>query len=648
MRFRPQHAFLTVFAAVILISAPSRSVPESKVLIDTPPVAITGIGFTLAFSHVEGEPIPYSLTVWKGQERVFSRSGRLPDEIRDVVLPEGGVHRIVVETEGATVEAEIRAIPGFLSVLPPVMAIAMALVFRQVVIALFVGVWLGALLVNDFHPVRSFFYVVDHYVVDSLAGDSGSDHVSIAIFTLLLGGMVGVFSSIGGTQGIVNQISRIATNDRRGQIATWLMGIAIFFDDYTNTLIVGNTMRPITDKLKISREKLSFIVDATAAPITAVAVITSWIGFQISLVKDAFTAAGIDRNPFTTFVSSIQYSFYPILTLLLAFLVATLQRDFGPMLKAEMRSRRTGRLLSEKAVPLSNLETEIAVGPRAIPRWYNAAIPVAVVVFGTLAGLVITGRSALLAAGVTEFSLMDAFRESSSFVALLWSSLAGCTVAILLGVGQRLATLTESLQAWIAGVRSMLLAIVILVLAWCIGSVCTDIHTPAYLVAKLSGLITPGLLPAIVFLVAAAISFSTGTSWGTMTILTPITIPLVYRISELASLAPSGHEAVLLSSIAAILSGSVFGDHCSPISDTTIMSSMASAADHIDHVRTQLPYAALAGIVAVLLGYLPAGFGFPSAASLILGAAVVLGVLLLLGKHPSPGETTTEDPRAGE
>lgn len=634
MRVPFRNVLLFVLILLITGAAPSPAAPAPVVSVDSPRIAVSGIGFDLALTPGEGGAKPYSLVISKGGETVFNRSGNLPDEITGIVLGRSGAYRVTVEAGGAVAEKPLRVIPGILTVLPPVMAIAMALIFRQVVIALFVGVWLGAFFVNDFHPIRSFFYVVDHYVVDSLAGESGSDHVSIAIFTLLLGGMVGVFSSIGGTQGIVKQISRIATDERRGQLATWLMGIAIFFDDYTNTLIVGNTMRPITDKLRISREKLSFIVDATAAPVTAVAVITSWIGFEISLVKDAFTAAGIDRNPFTAFVASIQYSFYPLLTLLFGLLVAALQRDFGPMLTAERRSRATGRLLSEKAVPLSNLEAEIPVSPAMKPRWYNAAIPIAVVVLGTLVGLVLTGRSALREAGVTEYSLMDTFRESQSFVALLWSSLSGCAVAILLGVGQRLATVSQAMQAWIAGVRSMLLAIVILVLAWCIGTVCSDLQTPAYLVAKLSGVLTPALLPAIVFIVAAAISFSTGTSWGTMTILTPITIPLAYRMSEINALAPSVHEAVLLSSIAAILSGSVFGDHCSPISDTTIMSSMASSADHIDHVRTQLPYAAVVGIVAVLVGYLPAGFGFPAAGSLGIGAILIVGVLFLVGKKP--------------
>ncbi|MEJ2720696.1 MAG: Na+/H+ antiporter NhaC family protein, partial [bacterium] len=448
-----------------------------------------------------------------------------------------------------------------------------------------------------------------------------------------LGGMVGVFSSIGGTQGIVNEISRIATTPRRGQLATWLMGIAIFFDDYTNTLIVGNTMRPITDRLRISREKLSYIVDSTAAPVACIAVITSWIGFEISLIKDAFASLGIDRNPFTTFVASIRYSFYPILTLVFGLVVALSTRDFGPMLTAERRARRTGNLLSQKAVPLSNLDAEIRFDASRSPRWFNAVIPVAVVVIGTFVGLIVTGRSALIESGVTAYSMMDVIRESNSFMALLWSSLSGCVIAILLGLVQRLATLTELINAWAAGVRSMVFAIIILVLAWCIGAVCTDLQTPDYLVAKVSDLISPGLLPAIIFIIAGAISFSTGTSWGTMTILTPISIPLVVKISELNAVTPGVYEAVLLSSIAGILAGSVFGDHCSPISDTTIMSSMASAADHIDHVRTQLPYAATVGIIALLIGYLPAGYDFPFWISLG-GAAVVIVTLIMVAGKP--------------
>jgi Na+/H+ antiporter NhaC len=575
------------------------------------------------------------MEISKDGRSIASFAGRLPASLSEVTLPSTGHYDVVLEVDGNRWVASLRALPGILTILPPLLAVLMALIFRQVVIALFAGIWLGAFFVADYNIFRSFFYVVDHYAIDSLAGDSGSEHVSIAIFTMLLGGMVGVFSRIGGTRGVVNEISRLATSPRRGQLATWLMGIAVFFDDYTNTLIVGNTMRPITDKLRISREKLSYIVDSTAAPVACVAVITSWIGFEISLVKDAFDGMGLDRNPFTTFLSSIPYSFYPILTLVFGLLVAGTTRDFGPMVSAERRARNTGKVLDDKAVPLSNIDQEITSDPSQSARWYNAAIPIGVVVLGTFVGLIWTGRSSLLESGVTDYSVLDTVRESDSFVALLWSSLSGCIAAILLGLVQRLASITEIMNAWIAGVKSMVAAIVILVLAWSIGSVCNDLQTAQYLVAKVSGIITPGLLPTIIFLIAAAISFATGTSWGTMTILTPIAIPLVVRIAEINAVSPGVQEAVLLSSISAVLAGSVFGDHCSPISDTTIMSSMASGADHVDHVRTQLPYAVTVGAIAVVFGYLPAGFNFSPLLSLLVSVAAIVGIIWLFGKPES-------------
>jgi Na+/H+ antiporter NhaC len=600
-----------------------------------PKVIVAGIP-----AHFEIEPAAsldssFTLEITRDGTLIASHAA-YPEPLPDITLPRAGVYTVKVRGGGETWISSARALPGLVTTLPPVLAIVMALVFRQVVIALFAGIWLGAFLVNDFHALRSFFYVVDHYAIQSLAGEGGKEHVSIAVFTLFLGGMVGVFSRIGGTQGVVNEISRLATSARRGQLATWLMGIAIFFDDYTNTLVVGSTMRPVTDRLKISREKLSYIVDSTAAPVAVVAVITSWIGFEIGLIKDAFDAMGTDRNPFTTFIASIPYSFYPILTLLFGLFVAVSGRDFGPMLQAERRARRTGRVIAEKAVPLSSLGDEIPLASSHAPRWFNAAIPVVVVILGTFLGLVLTGRSALVAAGVSRYSILDVLRESDSFVALLWSSLAGCVAAIALGLVQRLATLTEMMMAWVTGVKSMVAAIVILVLAWSIGAVCDDLHTAQYLVAKVSGVLSPSLLPSIVFVIAAAVSFATGTSWGTMTILTPITIPLVVRVAEIGALAPGAQEVILLSSISAVLAGSVFGDHCSPISDTTIMSSMASGADHIDHVRTQLPYAVAVAVVSVVLGYLPVGYDVPVAVAIIMGVAGVVGIILAFGRSHTP------------
>jgi len=623
---------LYLLVVLILFANTTATAQNGTSPLETQKIVVSDIPFDIELLRPAESPDGFKIEISRGGQPVFSRSGELENSVTDIQLPEAGTYNIVVVDGESKWESTIRVVPGWLTILPPIIAIVMALIFRQVIIALFAGVWLGAFIVNDYNILRGFFYVIDHYAVDALAGDSGADHVAISIFTLMLGGMVGVFSRIGGTGGIVDQISKIATTARRGQLATWLMGVCIFFDDYTNTLIVGNTMRPITDRLKISREKLSYIVDSTAAPVAVIAIITSWVGFEISLIKDEFVRLGMDRNPFTTFVASIQYSFYPILTLLFGLFVASSTRDFGPMLRAEKRARIKGKVLGPKAMPLSSLDADVVLSNDAPRRWYNAVIPIAVVVVGAFAGLVITGRNSLVESGVDTFSLMDTIRESNSFDALLWSSLVGCVVAIGLGLAQRLASLANIMTAWGAGVKTMVPAFVILVLAWSIGSVCSDLHTADYLVTQVSDLVNPRLLPMIIFLIAAAVSFSTGTSWGTMTILTPITIPLIVEVSSGQGLGAGPAEAVLLSGIAAIMAGSVFGDHCSPISDTTIMSSMASGSDHIDHVRTQLPYALIVAGVAILLGYLPSGFNVPSIVALLAGGGAVFAIVRFMGK----------------
>jgi Na+/H+ antiporter NhaC len=630
--------YLQVFCLVFLIvtgfhTGDALASGADEIVVKLPRSVINGIPFEIDIDHPNGERFSYELSIVKDGQTVFSHSGTVPETIAGVEIHSGGRYTIIARTNETVVERTFRSLPGIFTILPPLVAILVALIFRQVIIALFIGVWLGAFFVTDYQLVRSFFYVVDHYTVDSLAGEGGQDHISIAIFTLLLGGMVGIFSRMGGTQGIVNKISKIATSPRRGQLSSWLMGVAIFFDDYTNTLIVGNTMRPLTDKLRISREKLSYIVDSTAAPVAAIGIISSWIGFEISLIKDAFDSLGVDRNPFTTFVASIPYSFYPIFTLIFVLFIASTRRDYGPMRKAEIRARREGKVISEKAVPISNIDTDITVAPGVPARWFNAAIPVAVVVAGTIVGLIITGRNSLIESGASSWNLMDAFRASNSFIALLWSSLAGCVVALLLALTQRLLTLTEAMSAWVAGVKSMIMAFIILVLAWGIGSVCEDLQTADYLVSKVSGVLSPHILPSLIFVTAAMVSFATGTSWATMTILTPIGIPLIFQVIQQNAVTGQAAEAILLSSVAAILGGSVFGDHCSPISDTTIMSSMASAADHIDHVRTQLPYALTVALVSILFGYVLTSLLVPPLFTLVIGCVCMFGIVMILGKR---------------
>ncbi|MCB2205305.1 Na+/H+ antiporter NhaC family protein [bacterium] len=548
-----------------------------------------------------------------------------------------GEHRLQASYGAHRATHRLRVIPGIMSILPPLLAIVLALLLRQVLVSLFAGVWLGAIFVFDYDPFGGFLRVLDHYIVQALADP---DHVSIIAFSMLFGGMVGVISKSGGTMGIATKLTRIARSPRRGQLATWLLGFVIFFDDYANSLIVGNTMRPITDRLRISREKLAFLVDATAAPVTAVLFISTWIGYEVGLIDAALKSVDlVAPNAYAVFLDMLPYSFYPLLTLVFGLLISVSGKDFGGMARAERRARREGKLFRDGAQLATDLTDSSAVLPdeHVRPRWWNAAIPIVVVVLGAIAGLYYTGWQSVAASGSGDYSLGNIIGEANSYKALLWASLLSCVTAILLAVGQRILKLEEAMNAWFNGLKSMLLAMLILTLAWSIGEITTELHTASYLVQLLKGNLPPAWLPTLTFLVAAVISFSTGTSWGTMGIMMPIVIPLSFVLGQDASLPMDQAYTITLGSIASVLSGSVFGDHCSPISDTTILSSMASACDHIDHVRTQLPYAGAVGIVSLAVGTLPAFFNLSPWISLATGILLLLILLALAGRqstHP--------------
>lgn len=532
----------------------------------------------------------------------------------------------------------VRAVPGWMTLLPPLLAIVLALLFRQVVPALLAGVWVGAWIVHG-GAFAGLLRTFDRYLVQALAT---TDHVKIVMFSLLLGGMVGVISRAGGTSGLVDALTPYATNARRGQVVTWLLGILIFFDDYANTLIVGNTMRPVTDRLKISREKLAYIVDSTAAPVASIGIVTTWIGYEISLIDDALPAdAGLDA--YAIFLESLPYNFYPVLALFFGLLVAWRGRDFGPMIDAERRAAR-GKVLRDGAVPLADFDSDETLKPPADRprRWFNAVLPVALVLGVTFLSLWLTGRQALRVEGdpLGGIDFLDlgfrgigtVFGAGDSFNALLYGSSAGVLLALLLAMAQRILTLGEGITALVGGIKSMTMAIVILILAWSIGDICTDLQTSSFMVASLSERLDPRLLSTLIFLLASATAFATGTSWATMAILIPLAIPTVYGLADAGGLAAAPTHTLLLGSVSAVLAGAIFGDHCSPISDTTVMSSMASGCDHLDHVRTQLPYALAVAIVAVLLGYLPSGFGISPFVCLVLSAAALFGTLHVLGR----------------
>ena len=576
------------------------------------------------------------------ENRVVLKKGT--NEIKlDDIRPDTGYHELTLRSASFEETTSFSLLPGWLSVVPPLIAIILALIFRDVLVALFVGIFVGAFTIHGFNPFAAFGRTIDTYIVPALAD---ADRISIVVFTCLLGGMVGLITKSGGTHGIIELLAPYATTRRRGQVATWFMGLLIFFDDYANTLIVGPTMRPITDKLRISREKLAYLVDSTAAPVVCLFPISTWVGFEIGLIGDAFGKLGLQVDPYTTFVASIPYRFYPFFALVLVLSIAASGFDFGPMRTAERRARKKGLLLAPDAQPIADYATDEVEPPADAPkRAINALVPIFVVIVMTIVGLWASGRAGLAAAGVEDGSLRQLLAEANSYKALLWASLSGMLSALVLAVGQRILKVQQAMAAMVAGIKAMLLAIIVLTLAWALATVCDALSTAQFLVGLTEGNISPALLPALTFVLAAAVAFATGSSWGTMGILQPLVIPIAHQLATSAGFEPGDprYLPIMLGTIASVLTGAVWGDHCSPISDTTILSSMATGCDHIAHVRTQLPYALFAGGLAIGFGVLPATTGLSPWIPLVVGTLGIIGVVYFLAQRQQ-GDDDDEEP----
>ena len=640
--------FVSIFAS-LLCAEPRTSGDDAHFAL--PRIVLSGIPFSqnISFSGdlrtAPPDTSTYEIINLKSGKILRSgalfRTKSLSLNLPDLQISGSGKTTLLLKTGDIEIRSDTFVLPAWLSILPPLLAIALALITRQVILALFFGIWLGVGFIYQFNFFYGFLHTLDEYVVKALAD---GERISILLFSLVLGGMVGVISRSGGTQGIVEYLSRYANSARRGQLATWAMGVLIFFDDYANTLIVGNTMRPLADKLKISREKLSYLVDSTAAPVANIAIISTWIGYEISLINQSFESMGIEQNAYITFIKTIPYNFYPVYALVFGFLIAFLQRDFGGMLTAERRARSTGQVLRNNAAPLADLTSSEIMADENVPkRWYNAFIPIFAVIFAVSAGLVYTGYRHLLASGtsltgkgfIQQISLI--IGNADSFTVLIWASFFGSICAIILAVAQRILSLQDALDAWVRGIRSMMMAAIILTAAWSIGMVCQDLYTADYVIHLTRNFLSPDWLPLITFVTAGVVAFATGTSWGTMAILMPIAIPLAVKFpAEFSNISDAQAQILMLSTTASVLAGATFGDHCSPISDTTIMSSMASGADHIDHVRTQLPYALVTGLAAIFFGYIPVGMGWASWWILFPGFAAIFLIIRFAGKRSEP------------
>lgn len=481
---------------------------------------------------------------------------------------------------------------------PPIVAIGFAIAFKEVNFALLLATFCGCMLVANFEIVSS----IDGFCDVLINQLTDTDHAAVILFTVLLGAMISLMNDSGGTSAVVERMARFANTRQKGQVLTWLTGLVVFFDDYANTLLIGGAMRPLGDRLKISRAKLAFIIDATAAPIAGLA-LSTWTAFEIDQINAGFQAAGIEGNAGEFFFDTIPYRIYPVLAIVIVAVIAISGRDFGPMQKAEQVAQTTGGS--------TTIESTESHGTTV---WY-ALVPIIVLVATVIAGYL---------------NDIDAYRL------LLYAALAASTAAAILPVVCRGMSVVQCSTSWARGVESMIPAIIVLILAWAISGVCRsdEVDTAGYIIAVVGESIAPQFLPTVAFIAAGAIALSIGSSFATMSLLLPMFIPLTFSVLGTHAEAASINDPIFLATVGAILAGAIFGDHCSPISDTTVLSSAAAGCDHLHHVATQLPYAVLIAACSVLFGYLPIGFGIPWWIALPFSAIACSGVILFLGKKP--------------
>lgn len=556
---------------------------------------------------------------------------------------------------------------GALSLLPSVVAIALAIMTRRLVLSMLAGIYMGALLTDQFNPLRALGDTWEIHLWKTLIEP---DRLRVFSFTLLMGALIGVVTRSGGMQGLISKVTPWAKTRRRGQLTAWVMGLVVFFDDYANTLLLGPTMRPIADRLRISREKLSYIVDSTAAPVAGLSLVSTWVAVEISYVQSGLlnVDAQLEGSAFSMFVASIPYRFYVWFALIVVPLVAIFNRDLGSMWRAEQYC------VNNDAIDSRHPNSDPHLDNIRPSHWLNAVLPIAVTV-----GLVMyfIYRTGVQKVG-TSASLTDIMGAANPSLALQYGAFGGLALAALLARSQRLLSNQAIFEAGTAGARVVAPAILILWCASTISSMTSNksvdgkisegyefqdhrLYTGDYLKSvlvaegslsdsnqleelgktiQLPQNIAAGearfplfLLPTVIFVLSGIVAFCTGTSWGTMGILMPIVVPMVYAL--VSTVAPDNilQNPLMLGSVAGVLSGAIFGDHCSPISDTTVLSSQSCNCDHIAHVSTQMPYALGVAGICIALGTLPLGLGLSVWFLLPLQLVGVLAMLFLFGKR---------------
>ena len=527
---------------------------------------------------------------------------------------------------------------GIFTLIPPIVAILLAFITKNVVISLFIGVLSGGFILNltGFNVFGALTQAFLDFINRALNSLSDPWNAGIVMQVLVIGGVINLVAKMGGAKAIAEALAKKAKTAKSAQLITWFLGICVFFDDYANSLIVGPIMRPVADKMKISRERLAFIIDATAAPIAGLAIISTWIGLEVSLISEGFESIGVEASGFGVFLQTIPYRFYNIL--ILAFIVITIitLREFGPMRKAEISARKLKDLTNEEVAVTSSHMDELEPKEGVKLSIWNAIVPIGALIISAIVAFYYSGYSSIMAgddiaikAIVTNSPLsfkaiLEVFAASDASIALLQSAIFSTVVAIVMAVWKKIFTISEAIEVWIDGMKGLIITAVILILAWSLGSVIKELGAAEYLVEALNGAIPAFLLPSLIFILGAIISFSTGSAYGTMSILMPLAIPLAYKINP--------EMSFVIVSTSAVLTGAIFGDHCSPISDTTILSSMGAGCSHIDHVKTQMWYALFVAAITILFGYIPAGFGLPIYIVLPMSCVALFIGVMIFGK----------------
>lgn len=520
------------------------------------------------------------------------------------------------------------------SILPPLIAVILAYTTQRIYLSLISGIVAGGFLVHiPKAPLNLSKWIMAPTEIVSNFSNILTDswNLQILLFITFVMITISVVIISGGFQAVVIRISKYASSRKSTQISTYFMGIALFFDDYANTMIVGNSMRNLTDRYNVSREKLSFIVDATAAPICGLALVSTWIGYEVGLFSKVGKSLGIELDGYAMIFDTLPFRFYCISMIIFVLINIISGREFGPMALAEEKAIKGEGLKGDHGHPNSDTQ---ALTPNSDANIHSlsAILPIGFLILSMLVGIWVDGSTGakidVTFAGLFDISIWRSVLlhiENTGLIFAISGTISLVTSILCAIIIAKISTSALSKALW-HGLKTAAVPVVILLLAWSLKGACDSLDTGKFLASTLSGTISPMLFPSIIFILSGLVAFCTGTSWGTMSILIPSAIPIAYELDG------GSYGLITMICLGSVLDGSIFGDHCSPISDTTIMSSTGCSCNHLKHVSTQMPYALTVASIATVCGYIPAALGVSTPICIATSVATICIIFMIFGK----------------